>query len=68
MVVKELHRLFFPPFLIFPPGKKQRIVQKMRPEKAVVEVARRKERKGTGREGGMEGEVGSTVVSSRQKM
>lgn len=31
----------------------------MRPEKAVVEVARRKERKGTGIEGGMEGEVGS---------
>lgn len=60
VVVVELHRLFFPLFLIFPPGKKnQRIVQKMRPEKAVVEVARRKERKGTGKEEGMEGEVGS---------
>lgn len=36
-------------------------------ENCGVEVARRKGRKGTGREGGMEGEVGSMVVGSRQK-
>lgn len=42
--------------------------KKYSPKDAAGKVSRRKRRRGTGREGGMEGEVGSTVVGSRQKI
>lgn len=56
------------PYLSSRMKKKPTYSPKDAAENCGVEVARRKGRKGTGREGGMEGEVGSMVVGSRQKI